>query len=353
MKRFNSSIIMRYLVIGVVLPLFVQYVFYFRFTSNYMLNVFSEKGFNSFYGNSIFRYRIIGRSLHLWLYKKLSSQETAKTLKENAKYDKRLTALDKDADETFYITYFIVAAVFTMLTALALLYLFDTAPVNPMNEPQKIFITAALVLLIGFTQFVITPYDTIGYFLLVAGALYFFKYLYTRKLLYFVLVNVFIVIATLNRESALLTLSLMAAIYFSQFGWNLRWVRFMIVPVLGYLLTWMVLRLLFRSDDVLTEGIKLWTNLNLLKASNLMGFFFAIITFYMVWNLTDKAANQRLIKNFLLMSLPYIAMIPVIGIMIEVRLWTPIILGAVMLSQFNPAAIRFPEAQRIMPAVQS
>jgi len=353
MKRINSSIIMRYLVIAVVLPLFVQYVFYFRFTSNYMLNVFSEKGFNSFYGNSIFRYRVIGRSLHMWLYRKLSSQEQTKTLKENAKYDKRLTALDKDADETFYITYFIIAAVFTILTALALLYLFDTAPVNPMSEPQKIFITAALVLLIGFTQFVITPYDTIGYFLLVMGALYFFRYLQTRKTVYFVLVNVFIVIATLNRESALLTLSLMAAIYFSQYGYNARWLKFMIIPVLCYLLTWMVLRLIFRSEDVVTEGIKLASNLNLLKVSNLMGFFFAVITFYIVWNLTDKAANHRLIRNFLIMSSPYIAMIPLIGIMIEVRLWTPVILGAVLLSQFNPAAIRFPDTQRIMPAVQS
>jgi hypothetical protein len=286
------------------------------------------------------------------LYKKLSSQQKIKSLKENSTYDKRLTALDDNADETFYLTYFIIAAVFTVFTALALLYLFDTAPVNPMSPPQKIFITASLVLLIGFTQFVVTPYDTIGYFLLVAGALFFFKYLQTRKLIHFVLVNALIIIATLNRESALLTLSLMAAIYFSQYGFNMRWLKFMIIPVLCYLVTWMVLRLLFKSEDVLTEGIKFWSNLNLRKASNLMGFLFAAITFYLVSNLTENAANKKLVKNFLLMSLPYILMIPVIGIMIEVRLWMPIILGAVLISQFNPAAIRFPEQQKsVVPSV--
>jgi hypothetical protein len=50
-------------------------------------------------------------------------------------------------------------------------------------------------------------------------------------------------------------------------------------------------------------------------------------------------------------------MIPVIGIMIEVRLWMPIIMGSVLLSQVNFAAIRFPgkvetpEAAGAIPAM--
>jgi hypothetical protein len=35
-------------------------------------------------------------------------------------------------------------------------------------------------------------------------------------------------------------------------------------------------------------------------------------------------------------------MIPVIGIMVEVRLWMPIILGSVLLGQLNFAAIKIP-----------
>jgi hypothetical protein len=143
----------------------------------------------------------------------------------------------------------------------------------------------------------------------------------------------------------------MAAVYFTQYGFNLRWLRLMIAPVLCYLCTWMVLRIIFTNEDVLTEGIKLGTNLNIFKASNLMGFLFAGITFFMVLNLTEKAVNQKLVKNFLLMSLPYILMIPVIGIMIEVRLWMPVIIGAVLMSQFDFAAIRFPAQQTVMPAI--
>ena len=77
----------------------------------------------------------------------------------------------------------------------------------------------------------------------------------------------------------------------------------------------------------------------------MMGFLFAVITFYFVLNITDKAVNRKLIRNFLLMASPYVLMIPIIGIMIEVRLWMPIIMGSVLLSQLNFAAIKFPAGQ--------
>jgi len=358
MKKITGSVLLRYLVIGIILPFFIQYVFYFRFTGNYMINVFSEKGFTSFYGSNVFRYRVVGRNLHLWLYHKLESSQKVKSLKENSTYDKRLTALDDDAEPTFYLTYFIIAVVFTIFTALALLYLFDTTPLYQMKESQKVVVTASLVLLIGFTQFVVTPYDTIGYFLLVISGLFFVKYLQTRHWLYLVLVNATIIISTLNRESALLSLSFMAAIYFSYYGFNLRWIRFMIVPVACYLLSWVALRLYFNSGPgMVTEGLKFWRNLDIRKASNMMGFLFAIITFYLVWMIADTPVRKKLIRSFLLMASPYILMIPVIGIMIEVRLWMPIILGAVLLSQLNFGAIRFPgkvearEPASIIPSI--
>ncbi len=143
-----------------------------------------------------------------------------------------------------------------------------------MKESQKVFITAALVLLIGFTQFVITPYDTIGYFLLIISGLFFVKYLQTRNWFYLVLVNAAIIISTLNRESALLSLSFMAAIYFSYYGLNLKWIRYMIIPVACYLLTWVALRLYFNTGGpgTVTEGLKFWRNLDIRKMSNLMGF---------------------------------------------------------------------------------
>src|SRR3954463_1757047 len=153
MKRVTRAVILRYLVIGIILPFLIQYVFYFRFTGNYMINVFSEKGFSTFYGTNVFRYRVVGRNLHLWLYHKLQSNAKIKSLKENATYDKRLTALDDEANTTFYLTYFITATIFTIFTALALLYLFDTAQLYDMTDSRKIFTVSALLLLIGFTQF--------------------------------------------------------------------------------------------------------------------------------------------------------------------------------------------------------
>ena len=124
MRKSTVRVLLRYLIIGVILPFFVQYVIYFRFTSNYMVNAFSEASFTSFYGKNVFQYRVLGKSLHLWVYHKLEASGKLEELKASPVYGKRLTALDPDADNTFYLTYFIIATLFTILAALALLYLF-------------------------------------------------------------------------------------------------------------------------------------------------------------------------------------------------------------------------------------
>ena len=121
MVKINRKIFLRYLVIGILLPLFVQYVFYFRFTGNYMTNVFSEKSFTSFYEKNVFKYRVLGKELHLWLYHQLKGNENIKNLKENKAYEKRLNPLDKQPDKYFYLTYFLIAAIFTILTSCMLL----------------------------------------------------------------------------------------------------------------------------------------------------------------------------------------------------------------------------------------
>ena len=139
MVKITRNILLRYLVIGILLPLFVQYIFYFRFTGNYMTNVFSEKSFSSFYESNVFRYRVLGRELHLWLYQQLKGNENIKNIKENIAYEKRLNPLDKQADNYFYLTYFLIAVIFTVLAACSLLYLFDTAPIFTISHQIKNF----------------------------------------------------------------------------------------------------------------------------------------------------------------------------------------------------------------------
>jgi hypothetical protein len=343
MKKISRNVFLKYLMIGVLLPVFVQYVFHFRFTSNYMPNVFSEKNFKETYDHSIFRYRILGKTIHLWVYKQLAGNSKKEVFKTDAIYEKRLTALDSDADSTFFLTYFILATFFTILSAFALLYIFDCGMMVEMTELKKKFLVSAFVMVSGFLQYVITPYDNITYFFIIISSLCFWKFLYTQNWLYFVLLNLIIVISTLNHESSMINLSFILAIYFTHYGLNLRWLRFAAIPLLCYALTWTALRVFLYGiePEVATGGLKL--ELNFLRLAGIIGLIFPVIAFYFLFQLGQNPINKKSLWHFILMSSPYIIMIPLIGKTIEVRLWMPVIIGAVLSAQFNYGAIRFPK----------
>src|SRR6476659_8689000 len=114
--------LLRYLFIGILFPLLVQYVFYFQFTSNYTQDLFSEHSFKNFYGSKVYKSRQLGKQIHLWLYHKLASVEKMKKYGSNPYNSERLLHLDKNADVIFYLTYFFIAAFFTVLTSVLMLY---------------------------------------------------------------------------------------------------------------------------------------------------------------------------------------------------------------------------------------
>lgn len=341
MKSFNYRTVLRYVIIGILLPLFVQYIIFFRYTGNYMLDVYSEKGFNKFYNNDVFRYRVLGKAFFLRLYSKLTENPKIKKAGSSI-YDKRLTALDAEADIAFYFTYFLVATIFTILSALALLYLFDSVSLFEMTEQKKIFFTSGIVCLTGFLEYVVTPYDNLTYFFFIAASLLFLRFLQTKRWLYYILLNVIIVLATLNHESALLNLSFLVAVYYSCYGFHFKWMRLAIVPVVLYLFTWVGLRLFIGHDEpgAVTGGLKLLRNLNMLNVASFMGIIFSVFVFYFLFKLAEPSNNRKNVLNFLVMASPYIIMIPVIGLIVEARLWMPVIIGGVLIGQLNLKAFR-------------
>ena len=167
--------VFRYLFFGFIFPLLVQYVFYFQFTTNYTQDLFSEQSFTKFYGSQVYQSRKLGKELHLWTYHQLYKWDKMKTFRENEYSTRRLKPLDKNADAVFYLTYFFISAFFSVLLSLILLYLFDYKALFPMEEGYKDLVICFFILLTGFTEFVVTPYDMIGYFFQAAGMLLFLK----------------------------------------------------------------------------------------------------------------------------------------------------------------------------------
>jgi hypothetical protein len=329
----------RYLLIGILFPLLIQYVMYYRFTPNYQPGVFSETGFRQFYGNSVFRYRVAGSALQLWVYHQLEARR-AKIPLEDKIYRNRLYALDPQADDLFYLSFYVINGAFAMLLSLALLYLFDRPHWFDLSDAEKSFTAVILQLMVAVSQFVTTPYDVAGYFFEVLSFGLFLKYISSRKTIYFLLTCLLIIVATLVRESSALILSLMTAVYFSIHGFKPGWVKAMILPTLCFLLPYIGLRMLVGDQAArLTETSTLFKNFAL-KPSTLMGILMMIIIFYLMLKAASTVENRRLVKRFLLFALPYVVMIIFVGILAEFRLWLPLITGTAMLYKLNLNGLR-------------
>lgn len=333
---------LRYLFIGALLPLLVHYVFYYQLTTNYTKDAFSETGFRKIYDTKVYKSRQLGKQLHLSLYRMLSSTSPMKTVQDKKNDEshplntKRLSIMDPEADPVFYLTYFLIAVIFTVLTAFILLFLLDDKTLFTASDHFKDLLVSFFIMLIGFTQFVVTPYDTIGYFFQAAGMLFFLKYLKTKSSIHLIALILTIAIATLNRETSLLILSFMAAVYFYIYRFDLSWIKKMILPVLAFLLPYLYLKLMQGGGSDFTDESKLAVNLDIRNTYAIRGFAFTAFVLYFIL-ITINKFRTPLTKYFLVFALPYIVIIHAVGVMIEYRLWLPVIESAIVLSLIHPS----------------
>ena len=244
--------------------------------------------------------------------------------------------MDPEADPVFYLTYFLIAVIFTVLTAFILLFLLDDKTLFTASDHFKDLLVSFFIMLIGFTQFVVTPYDTIGYFFQAAGMLFFLKYLKTKSSIHLIALILTIAIATLNRETSLLILSFMAAVYFYIYRFDLSWIKKMILPVLAFLLPYLYLKLMQGGGSDFTDESKLAVNLDIRNTYAIRGFAFTAFVLYFIL-ITINKFRTPLTKYFLVFALPYIVIIHAVGVMIEYRLWLPVIESAIVLSLIHPS----------------
>jgi hypothetical protein len=340
--------ILRLFFIGLLFPLLVQYVCYYQFTTNYTTNAFSEAGFNKMYNTSVYQARILGRELQEFTYKNLMKIEKFRGLKENAGEDNflfssnRLQYMDPSADPVFYFSYFLLASVFTILAAILLLIILHGLKLSRGSPNSKDLAVCITIIFIGLTQFVVTPYDNPGYFFMALGMLFFLHNYSTGNRASYFLLLLTIAIATFNRETSLLILSFMAAVFFSREGWKISWIRKMIPAAVCFLLPYIFLKFGMGESSNITEESKLAVNLDIRNSYAIRGLAFgAFLLYFMLFTLNRQKSS--LIKNFIIFSLPYLIIIHAVGVMIEYRLWVPVLLGAIVLS-FLPATSSVPSA---------
>ena len=322
------KVFLKYLLLGIVFPLLVQYVFYYRFLTNYTAVGLDEKSFTSFYGQSVFKSRKLGQEIHLWVYHKLSSVEKLKNFKSESDYGKRFQAMYPNGDHVFYLSYFLTACVFTILTSLLILLILDQKGIISGTDREKNLALCFFIFMAGFTQFAITPYDNLSYVFLAAGILLFLKFLLTKNWIYYAGLIAVIATATTNRESSSLIISAMIAIFYSMYLLKWSWVKYMVAPIVAFMVPYFLLKVQGQVD--ITGGNTFFVNFAV-NSVGLIGIVFALFVFYFIYQIAN-VNNSALLNRFLFFSLPYLIVIPMVGLMIEFRLWMPLFEAGIILS---------------------
>lgn len=333
--------IWQYLLVGLVAPFIFQYSVYYRFTPNYMANVFSQSSFNAWYGQSIFKYRILGRWIVNAVYDKAAQMPVFQQVKLGTFYNARLTALDATADPLFYGCVCGVNTFFALCTSLLLVWLLNSRFVLPLGKGVQNLLVLCLCMLMAITQFVFTPYDVLAFFLLLLSAVAILMYVVKPGFWLLAAVCIIIGIGALNRETPMLSLSFLFTLLWYKHGFHVTsFVRHLSFPLLTYVAVWLGLRLVLgANDDAVTANVQLFDNLYMPSFRNFTGLSFAVLVFYLLYQGTLSASNRTLMHYYVLAALPYTISIVLVGIMVEFRLWVPFLIGGVVLALANTSLI--------------
>lgn len=304
-----------------IFPALLSLIVYHGFSTNYTTHVFSESGFNEQYESSIYKYRIIGIVL---------VKETNYLLKSIGHLPKEiysivpmsLKTLDTDGTKEFYLAYFFVNTFFLCLACTMLYFLlYRVIPLKKDNRTLLVFIS--IVSMISISQYVITPYDILSYFLLITALILIFKKpsFKNQVLLYFTMI-----LAVLTRESAILILSVYFTLYVTKFyGTSRKHLIILAILFIIFLTIYFIIRLIIGFGDSFYLYIRIIENFR--DIYSLMGLILFLSILYI---LSTEELNRKIGYVFLLSSLPYIITIMIIANPWELRLWIPVIIPLVI-----------------------
>ena len=318
---------LRALALTVAFPCLVSVVVYYGFGTNYTAGVFHEAGFRSQYQSWTYKYRILGPFLLLRTHQFVNSQCAPAGLMRRvlARTPVSVQALDKETDPTFYAAYFLLNTL-CMVFACVFLYLLlaGGASAREVTGP-----TMVAGLLMGLTQYVVCPYDTLSYALLLLSFL-----LIVRPFRFsFPLLALTIAVSTLTKETAALTLSFFFAYHYRDLLVpRSRELRRLAILALVFVSVYAWLRLHFGiSTRAVWYDVTLWSNLR--DPFHLVGIAAMPIVSYL---LCAGSRNLKRCLFFLAASSPYILAMPIIALGWEMRLWVPVWLGLICLAGSLP-----------------
>lgn len=301
----------------------LQFFVYFGFANQYSSTSFNFTAFNEQYNSGVYQFRFLSTKAIEELYHFLSASGWDFS-------GIHVHFLDPSADLPLYLAFFIYNSFFAVLCIGGISRFLNKTQIS-LSTSEKLLTLLLCASLIAFSQFVIVPYDTFSYFMLVLFANVFIHYLERKKTRSnFFFLCLFIVIGTLNRETMALSLAFAGALLLNERGIGKDSIGVIAIFTLIFIATYLGLRFFFNAGTT-NDGLLLIENFS--NPKNLLAFVFELILFLLPYHLSHGYEQKKVLSFFYILCLPYLIFCLWVGILFEIRLFIPVFILGLLLSK--------------------
>jgi hypothetical protein len=256
---------------------------------------------------------------------------------------------DPTATNRFYYAYYLLNTFFLVLMAIVLALLLVPDRLLEASSGERVLLLFFLISLTCLTQFVVCPYDICGYFLELATFYLFLRYYERSYRMTMLLVAGLVILATINRESSALTVAFIVTLLLCRWGWTARFFWDSLLLGAVFLATYFGLRFFVGPDVSPGEGtfpnIDFFHN-NLTLPTDWLGILFWVLMLYLAMVIANTRRNRIAIACFHVLCVPYAWQCLTVGILWELRLYMPILLGSVIMSKMEMSDYCWPVATK-------
>ena len=327
MQPRSKNVVMRFLLLGWIIPFSFGVFVYYGFSSNYTISYFSESNFRKSYENGLYKYRVLGRAAVLGTYDLIEIYHLPSMGPKALKFH------DPNASPALYTAYFLVNTFFFCLACSALFLAIHRLCPQPFTWINDVALLL-MALLMAITQYVVVPYDMLSYFCLAAAIWIMLQFrLGALRLL---LLCAALIAGTLTRETTLLIVAFYVGIYHQEIfqkprAGKLRSEQKDLIALFAcFAATYGLLRVYYGTEHGAYQQITIGGFLTF--APDVLGLIFSVA---MIVVLTMGHAGRREALWFMLAASPYLLAIIIVASPWETRLVCPIFIGLIVIKLRN------------------
>lgn len=320
-----------FIIVCIFLPLLMSTFLHFDFITNYSVGSFSIAEFNKTYYVGVYKYRVLGRVLFLQFYHLITFLNAHGIVLHHISTF-TLNRLGYHTEANYYLTQYFNDTVFLVLIAMMLFCLFSQKYYQFSNAQRNLTIVS-IISMIAVSQFVLTVYDGLYYFISIAALFFILKDVYSGSKTAFLGVALMMVLGALTIEHSVLILSMYAFAYYDKYGLRFRKSLYkLVILIVLFFIPYIALRYVYGFNHAVYDILAGQLNMHFLYLTGLSVLFLVTGCFICVGN----GEQLKRVLIFLFFSIPYIVAIFSFAYLAEVRVWLPVIIPAICFALLRP-----------------